>query len=389
MDEPSLLNVLRRLGIEPKAHRRRKGWVDFVCPMAPWRHKGGRDRNPSAGATITPDGPSGWHCFTCKSHGLVSGLIEDLGRLRGADYSELLAGVRNGEAMAAFSQDYGDFETGHAVAAAVEPLIEEMFEGVWPDAWDEPRGRAYLERRGIGEETCRSLGLLFREDYPRDRGRPWVREDILFPVRNREGQLMGFTGRTTRQDVQPKVYDPDLPKRHLILGEHRWRDGMPKLLVEGLFGYAHLIEIGAEALCDVGALMGSVLTPEKADIVRLHDAPTYLLLDNDTAGEAGLFGTLREDGTREAEAGAVHQLVRHVPLYVPEWPLLAPPADEEDYGQEYDAEEEPAARKEDPDQLTLEEVRSILADTPMYVPPPEKKRVWQGKKTIAKASNTR
>ena len=110
------------------------------------------------------------------------------------------------------------------------------------------------------------------------------------------------------------------------------------MVVEGLFGWAHLVEIGIEDHADVGALMGSELTRQKADIIRRHGASTYLVLDDDPAGDVCLWGR-----GEPPLGGAVTALCRHVPVFVPPWP----------------------AGKDDPDQLTLDEVLIMLHDTTM------------------------
>jgi hypothetical protein len=65
-----------------------------------------------------------------------------------------------------------------------------------------------------------------------------------------------------------------LPKRHLILGEDRWEQGRPLVIIEGLMGYAAMTDKGIDLDVNIGALLGSFLTPEKAariiDFRRTH-----------------------------------------------------------------------------------------------------------------------
>ena len=61
------------------------------------------------------------------------------------------------------------------------------------------------------------------------------------------------------------------------------------------------------------------------------------LLDNDLAGEVGIFGN-------EKHIGAIDLLKEHVPLFIPAWP----------------------EGKADPDELTLQEVFDIIDQTPMH-----------------------
>jgi DNA primase len=201
-------------------------------------------------------------------------------------------------------------------------------------AWGEPDARTYLVSRGITEEAAGNLALAWDDQQRR----------VLFPVRDEEGRLFGWTGRAVDDERQPKVRDyQGLPKRHMILGAERWRGApgrnWPLVLVEGLFGYAHLVSLGVEGRCDVGALLGTVFTPEKLAMVRQRYQPTYLLMDDDDAGDACLFGKVERDATRTG--GAIAALVDHVPLYVPQWP----------------------AGKGDPDELTTEELETMLRET--------------------------
>ena len=348
MNESNLRSILYRLGVRPEKITR-KGWVQFRCPIAQWTHKNGADRSASAAAVANPTGKSSWVCKACHHKGTLYGLVSDLGRYRNADYSAVLQAIRDDETTGLFNVEFGRFEDAFETTVD-EPLNPAVYAGLWPDAWDVPEARAYLQGRGIGEATTRSLGLMCDDDEHR----------ILFPVKGRGGELWGFSGRAMRPHIEPRIKDYEgLPKRRVILGAERWAAGKPLLIEEGLFGYAHLIEIGAERVANVGALLGSVVTPEKAELICMEDAPTFLLLDNDSAGEMGLFGTFDTEGVRNPD-GAVHLLQGHVPLFIPPWPVW------ERGGLHLGGQHGPGEEKTDPDQLTLEDVETIIADTELY-----------------------
>lgn len=337
MDEGPLLQILRRLGIS-EFRRGKKGWLDFRCPL-PHRDNTGRvhfDTSMSAGARIDPNGPSSWHCFACKGHlgnpgvaGLVRAITKT-GRAVPADLQEMAIRAEDRSSLAL---PHVDFEAA-PVDEAPKPLIEEVYEGLYLDAWGALEAQNYLAKRGLGEATAQALGLLYDDEQRR----------ILFPIRDGQGRLYGFSGRAIDKEAKPKIRDyAGLPKRHLILGQHRWQRNRPVLIVEGLFGYAHLVEIGVERFINLGAVLGSVMTEEKAAILRLFDEPVYLLFDNDQAGEIGLFGPLDPDGTtRRREHGGVAMLLDYVPVYAPEWP----------------------EGKADPDELTLQEIEAMILETP-------------------------
>lgn len=340
MREHRLRDLLARLGVG-RLEVSSSGWLLGTCPLARWTHSRGADRNPSFGAKPESGGISAFHCFTCHHRGRISSLARTLGHLSGTDTKgiEREADQADWEGLENMSFEY----EGHAQRP--EPLEDEMFEGIFVAAWDVPAARTYLEGRGIGEATSALLEL----GWDSEEGR------IVFPVRDGSGRLYGFSGRSAHE-AHPKIRDySGLPKKWLILGQHRWR-GTPEgdrrlLLVEGLFGYAHMVELGMETQVDVGALMGTALTQAKVDIIKQHGAPTYLLLDNDPAGDDCLFGVEGASGERDFWSGAIARLVGSVPVLVPAWP----------------------EGKVDPDQLAREDVERMLRETDSYTPPPTRK----------------
>ena len=348
MDKTSLLRVLGELGIHGIVNERR-GWIDFSCPVAEWTHARGTDRHPSAGITINNAGVSGWHCYSCKQKGTLHGLVGQLAFRRNIDYRPLLDRIREVEDSAGMLPDYADFDAVESSWPDGTPLNSAVYDGMWPTAWSDEYARKYLEARGIGKPAATKMDLMWDDSEQR----------IVFPIRDRENALWGFSGRGIYDAVEPKVRDYyELPKRKLILGCEAWIPGRKTLIVEGLFAYAHLINLGIDTGCNIGALLGSEMTTHKADILRLNDGPVYLLLDNDEAGDAGIFGRIQIDNTRRD--GAVVQLQEHIPVFVPVWPTW------ETGGIHYGGHHGPGDAKTDPDQLTVDEIDSILSDTSLY-----------------------
>jgi len=355
MNEQSLKSFLTRLGIQVTRRHQKRGeatkvWLDFCCPAAPYHPKHGysAERGASAGAVADTTGrASRWSCHSCKTHGTIHDLVRYLQEHQGdprVNYDALAE-----EAIDVEFTGMGEIQWGQDLANFTpppEPLIEEAYEGLWLDAWAVPEARRYLQARHITPETAAVLQLVFDHEKRR----------IMFPVRDGNGRLFGWTGRTVIEGHKPKVLDYEgLPKRHLILGEHRWRAGVPKIVVEGLFAYARLVQLGVEAFADVGALLGSEMTPEKADILRTWGEPVYLLVDFDEAGDACLYGPIKavipaedEEGEdqviREEGKGAIHLLKDYVPVFLPAYP----------------------EGKVDPDELTLDEVQAMLDKTVRY-----------------------
>jgi hypothetical protein len=362
MNRNDLSRVMAALGLRIQGENTASQYLNACCPFASATHKNGSDNSASFGCRYDDRGISSFKCHACKQHGPISSLVRRLGEFRHRDYSALLTEVRNLEAGQIGPQSYEAFDKPDAEPPEdLVPLNEALWDGLFPPAWEIDVARNYLISRGISEQTVVNLGLLYRDTYSVQRQDgsegEWFRGDILFPVRDRDGLLYGYSGRTTRDafGVKPKVFDRGLPKRHLILGEHRWKEGRPKIIVEGLMGWAHMIEIGVENFADVGAVMGSAWTPEKAARLKSWGDPCVGLFDNDQAGSIGLFGIVREDGTVDDSQSFVSQMIGSTVVIVPEWPFRVDDT-----------------QKDDPDQLVYEEVYQMVFETTPMAPPKAK-----------------
>ena len=339
--EHDIHQVLRAVGINGVT-RINSTWVDATCPFAPWKHKHGTDRKPSFGVSFKEGEKSFCHCFSCHWNGSLAKLVADLEGYRGITFPALVHNLVDEEAFQTRIASWEETFASQDEQLMVYP--NEIFTDCYECAWDVPEARDYLTTGrpfAISEEATRSLDLRFDPDQNR----------IVFPVRGREGELYGFTGRAIHPSIEPKVRDYfKLPKRHLILGCHRWTQGKPVVLVEGLFAYAHLVSLGVEQFANVGAALGSVLTEEKANVLRSFFERVYVLFDPDDAGISGTWGP-EKNGERDLKKGAVGRLIGHVPVCAPDLPEGCT----------------------DVDTLFLDEVRDML-DTPDFIPQRQKHR---------------
>lgn len=342
MDEPGIRSILGALRIQVVG--RNGYWIQTHCPLAPYRHKKGTDRNPSFGVLINETGASYYKCLSCGSKGRLASLVRTLEFLRGEDYKGLANEAERRELtinLLPFEERYGDVATYQPP----EPLNEVAYGDLYPSVTGYKAGMSYVTGRGIGADTIELLSIRYDPDEQR----------VVFPVRDREGGLHGFTGRTVlpsgakprnypTSKNYPKVRDyAGLPKEWLLLGAELVDPTKPVLVVEGLFGYAHLVEIGARAILNPVAMLGAELTQPKANLLMEWDLPTYLLPDNDEAGDTCLFGPLVGDGSDDREGGAaIDKLAGNLRLFIPDWP----------------------DGKADPDELTMADLRNMLAKTP-------------------------
>lgn len=341
MNEIALRKILTQLGI--KVAGRHADWLQFSCPFAKWTHRNKSDTNPSAGAVIDMEHASTYYCYGCKMKGSLSSLVRTLENYRGKKYPGLAL-----EADVADAQiDFGDFETRKFEDDDVlgEPIDEAALGELYEPAWDVPAARHYLKERRIGKDTALHLELGYDPDEAR----------VIFPVRHVNKGLYGYTGRSILKPEQypyanyPKVRDYlSLPKRNLMLGAHfvgeRPDPSYPIFVVEGLFGYANMFEIGADEYVNPVALMGSEFTPGKVGILREWDTYTVLAVDDDEGGETALWGAYDAKINRFKGGGGIDKLRGHIPFSVPAWP----------------------EGKNDPDQLSLEDVKRMAFKTPHW-----------------------
>jgi DNA primase len=310
MNEPKLRALLDEVGVVP-THKNRRGWIVAACPFAEYLHEYGTDTNPSFFVKVSPDGYSGYNCFTCHQHGNLSRFLEKLGALRGKDYNGLMIRAMLEETPENFQPWDEGRDEAYGEAEEVPTIECQTWFKLFPPAMEFKRARKYLAKRGISEETAEIINLRYDDDEER----------ILFPVMDSQGRLFGFTGRSIlRKDEFPskkysKVKDyAGLKKEKLILGENLIVQGRPILVVEGLFAFAHMIEIGVDSFCNVVATMGSHMSVSQRNIIVEYDEPVFMLYDNDAAGEQGLFGPCDSKGYHEG-GGAVDLLKPHVPTH--------------------------------------------------------------------------
>lgn len=266
--EQQLNKIIQGLGIKNFRYNE-NGWSQFSCPLAPFKKEHGfkEDRHPSAGIVQHEDTYI-WNCFCCKSKGNINQLIDQLSTLRKRDYSHLKYLCDE-----VFIPDFDEIGNYDMLEPFDEELAELLFEPM------DKYAKAYVSSRGVSDDTCSKLGLLYDPEYRR----------IVFPVRDRKGTLYGFTARSI--DSEPKIFNyADVPISKFVLGSHLWKNGRPTIIVEGLFSYARLHEISKHKQFpfNIGALMGSSMSKDQAQIlINQGNDPVYFLLDDDPAGQAG------------------------------------------------------------------------------------------------------
>lgn len=274
-----------------------------------------------------------FHCFGCGKGGDIftyymltenvefREALRELGRRAGVDLEPGAAASPqqdehrrrlievNGMAAMFFSHVLRQAKGGAAGRALVEErgvsseMVERFGLGFAPDGWEHLAN--FLSSRGVGAELAHEAGLLQTREsgghYDRFRNR------LMFPIRDREGNVVGFGGRALGDAMPKYLNSPQTPvfdKSSLVYGLDVARDAIRKqdevVIVEGYMDVIASHQFGHENV--VGA-MGTALTEAQIGQVKRASKRIVLALDADAAGQmATLRGleTMRESLDQEA-----------------------------------------------------------------------------------------
>lgn len=329
MKEKELRQVLLDLDIEV-VQKNHDNVLLAHCPFAPYGgHKSATDETPAFYVWIEPMGFSGFFCFSCRRKGLVSSMVKQLGKCRGDSWEDIMRQTMQVAAKET-PERFEDYDKIYEPNKLPEPINASAHMAMYDVAWEVKKARMYLKSRGISERTASKLELMFDDEFEEQR--------ILFPMRDWDGNLHGFSGRSIMSDEwmkkiniarkkrgmklkYRKVKDyHGLPKEHLLLGEHLMKKGKPQWLVEGLFAYAHCHEIGVPKFANVLASLGNQLTKHQVSVICNDGNAAYLCYDPDDAGDIGLWGRVDESTGEHMGDGAVDRLISNIPVMIPRFP---------------------------------------------------------------------
>lgn len=165
--------------------------------------------------------------------------------------------------------------------------------GLSPTGWDDVKN--YLAGQGFTDAQMLQAGLLHsnNEGHTRDlfRGR------LMFPIKNSEGQLVGFGGREL-DGGQPKYLNtpqsPLFEKSTLLWGLDIAREGI-RLTNEAVVveGYMDALMAHQNGFTNVVASMGTALTAQQVEHLTSLAKSYVLALDADAAGQEATLRSLQ------------------------------------------------------------------------------------------------
>ncbi|WP_457806496.1 DNA primase [Staphylococcus aureus] len=173
-----------------------------------------------------------------------------------------------------------------------DALIKERGIGFAPDS--SHFCHDFLQKKGYDIELAYEAGLLSRNEenfsyYDRFRKR------IMFPLKNAQGRIVGYSGRTYTGQEPKYLNSPETPifqKRKLLYNLDKARKSIRKLdEIVLLEGFMDVIKSDTAGLKNVVATMGTQLSDEHITFIRKLTSNITLMFDGDFAGSEATLKT--------------------------------------------------------------------------------------------------
>jgi DNA primase len=202
----------------------------------------------------------------------------------------------------------------------IQPILDEnILEATHVD-WEnlsphDPRLQ-YMTERGFFIRTLVKWNI----------GHDPITNRITIPVRDEEGNLIGFKARALREEQKPRYLilgdKPNKPETYgfpcylpsrVVFGAHSYHGKtVPSLIVcEGEF---NAIAVRERAGLNAVAINGSNFTDHHARVIRSIASTAVLWMDDDEPGQQSTFGWVDNKG--RYRPGIVQQLIGFMPVYI-------------------------------------------------------------------------
>lgn len=292
----------------------KKGGANYMacCPF----HK---EKSPSF--SVSPN-KQFYHCFGCGAHGSAIGFIMEY---QGLSFTEAVQFLADRVGMivpqhALTTESPERRQERKKQQQSLEHITQTAAEFYQQQLAQTPAAQHYLQQRGLTPEIIHTYGIGYApnhwqtlsqiyQPYPQpllidsgmvieNEGKHYdrFRHRITFPIRNINGQIIGFGGRVL-DDSKPKYLNsPDTPlfdkgKNLYGLYEARSaiRDKARVLVVEGYMDVVSLAQFGIHYAV---AALGTATTAEHIKLLMRQTDNIYFCFDGDTAGQKAAWRAL-------------------------------------------------------------------------------------------------
>jgi len=296
--------------------------VDVIDSLVPLKKKGANysaccpfhdEKTPSF--TVSQD-KQFYHCFGCGVSGSAIGFLMDYSHYSFVEAIEELASRAGVEVVheQGFEPDkpkrdltplrqmnakVGDFYQQqlrqHRLADVAKNYLKnrgltgevaKVFQlGFAPAGWDNLLSALGQDEKSLHE--LRELGLITSNENNKTYDR--FRERIIFPIRNKRGQTIGFGGRVLDNGEPKYLNSPETPLYHKgreVYGLYEALKSSSKIqriiVVEG---YLDVISLYQQGVMNVVAALGTAVTREHVDLLFRSVSELVICMDGDSAGQ--------------------------------------------------------------------------------------------------------
>ncbi|NSW88454.1 DNA primase [bacterium] len=164
--------------------------------------------------------------------------------------------------------------------------IQENSLGFAPDSWN-TISSTIGEKEEL-KEIALSLGLISLKDNKKD-FYDFFRNRIIFPIKNRQGNILAFAGRTIGDDKAKYINSKEseiFSKRKILYGLNNFNklNGRKPKYIFIVEGYTDVLMMNKRGLYNVVATMGTALTLDHANEIKKITNKVILCYDSDKAG---------------------------------------------------------------------------------------------------------
>lgn len=298
MNSDGIANVCDKLGLNyGRFYSGTARWgshMSISCPLAISKHGDPRDENLSCSVSVDENDASRAKCWSgnCGFKGSFLNLLREAVRLRGSppDLVELLKEVEAIESpnlpgkLKRVVQKIQQEQTTKAQPRDRDVLPESAFASF---AGKIPY---YAVTRGITVETAKEWGLGYDKDG----------HFLVFPIRRRDGALVGMVGRATSKSAKRRHHNyMGLDKARHLFGANKLQPGKPVVIVESCIDALNTWQALGKEVC-VTATLGEGFSAAQALLLSaIRPTFVYIFTDGDPPGRLigekiahGLYGIL-------------------------------------------------------------------------------------------------
>ncbi len=257
-----------------------------------------------------------YHCFSCKAGGNLVTFVKEFKNLSSAEALEEICDffdIKLRKTNVNFQEDISHKKELYDINKLISMLfnkylleskntdkiigylkkrgfnkkdIVENNLGFAPNKWDFVP--SFLNKKKIQLSYAEKLGLIVKKENE-NRYYDFFRNRIIFPIKNRQGIVLGFAGRTVDDDAPKYINSKEseiFSKRKVLYGIDKFsnlRSGKFKYIFV-VEGYTDVLMMNQNGIFNVVATMGTALTIEHANEIKKYSDKVIMCYDSDEAG---------------------------------------------------------------------------------------------------------